>query len=172
MARVRVDLGAHAVVACTIARTAAEQARGLQGHPGLLEGEGMLFPFHPPRAATFHMGQVAFPIDVVFTDGAGVVGRIVHAAAPGSRARWSHPVVGAVVELEGNRLAKPAMPATTAQVLVRVNRGGVDLAELALADAVLLTTGSRYRVLSETMVDGVMLLTLELTNRPATETLY
>lgn len=80
--------------------------------------------------------------------------------------------VGAVVELEGNRLAKAAMPATTAQVRVRVNRGGVDLAELALADAVLLTTGSRYRVLSETMVDGVMLLTLELTNRPATETLY
>lgn len=80
--------------------------------------------------------------------------------------------VGAVVELEGNRLAKAAMPATTAQVRVRVNRGGVDLAELALADAVLLTTGSRYRVLSETMVDGVMLLTLELTNKPATETLY
>ena len=83
-----------------------------------------------------------------------------------------HLKVGAVVELEGNRLAKAALPATTAQVRVRVNRGGVDLAELALADAVLLTTGSRYRVLSETMVDGVMLLTLELTNRPATETLY
>lgn len=99
MLRVAVDLGGRARVVCSVARTAVEQSRGLQGHPGLRDAEGMLFPFYPPRAATFHMGEVAFPIDLVFADGAGVVARIVHGARPGSRAQWTHPVVGAVVEL-------------------------------------------------------------------------
>jgi len=104
--RVAVDLGGRARVVCSVARTASEQSRGLQGHPGLTDGTGMLFPFHPPRAATFHMGTVAFPIDVVFADAAGRVARIVHGAQPGSRARWSHPVVGAVVELPAGFASK------------------------------------------------------------------
>ncbi|APU88871.1 hypothetical protein Rctr197k_042 [Virus Rctr197k] len=98
--RVRVDLGGRATTACLVACTAEEQARGLQGL-SLRAGEGMLFPFHPPRAATFHMGKVAYPIDLVFADGGGRVGRIVHAAQPGSRETWSAPIVGAVVELPG-----------------------------------------------------------------------
>lgn len=121
--RVRVDLGSRAVVACSVARTAEEQARGLQGHPGLAVGEGMLFPFHPPRAATFHMGTVAFPIDVVFADGAGRVARIVHGAEPGSRAKWSHPVVGAVVELPGGAAANMGL-ALGDRVLVAGRRLG------------------------------------------------
>lgn len=99
MLRVAVDIGGRARVVCEVARTSAEQARGLQGHLGLTDGTGMLFPFHPPRAATFHMGSVAFPIDLVFADASGVVGRIVHGARPGERSTWSHPVVGAVVEV-------------------------------------------------------------------------
>lgn len=80
--------------------------------------------------------------------------------------------VGAVVELEGNRLAYATVKPSATQTRVRVDRGGVDLSELALADAVLLTTGSRYRVVSEGMVDGAMLIVMAQTSKPPTETLY
>lgn len=101
MTRIPVDLGGRLLALCALAKTAHEQARGLQGHPPLGPGEGMLFPFQPVRAATFHMGTVGFPIDIVFADARGRVGRIVHAAQPGARSRWSHPACSAVVELEG-----------------------------------------------------------------------
>lgn len=61
----------------------------------------MLFPFAPPRATTFHMGRVAFPIDVVFADARGRVARVVHAAEPGTREMWAHNACSAVVELRG-----------------------------------------------------------------------
>lgn len=93
-------------VLCDVAQTSQEQARGLQGREPLAADEGMLFPFTPPRAATFHMGSVAFPIDIVFADAAGRVGRIVHQAEPGSRARWTHPASSAVVELQGGACAR------------------------------------------------------------------
>jgi hypothetical protein len=99
-------LGRRAHVLCEVARTAAEQARGLQGHPGLAEGTGMLFPFRPARAASFHMGTVRFPIDLVFADASGTVRRIVHAAEPGSRTVWREPVVGCVVETPGGYAAR------------------------------------------------------------------
>jgi len=57
----------------------------------------MLFPFPVPRNATFHMGRVAFPIDIIFVDAAGKVGRVV-SARPGARERWSH-VASCVVEV-------------------------------------------------------------------------
>lgn len=88
-----------------IARTAAEQARGLQGYAGLGPSDGMLFPFRPARAAQFHMGTVSFPIDLVFIDAGGHVARVVHAAQPGSRERWGHPICSAVVELQGGACA-------------------------------------------------------------------
>jgi hypothetical protein len=51
------------------------------------------------------MGSVHYPIDIVFADASGRIGRIVHDAQPGSRSRWSHPVCGAVVELQGGQCA-------------------------------------------------------------------
>jgi len=69
----------------------------------------MLFPFTPPRAATFHMGSVDFPIDVIFVDAQGVVRKIVAGARPGTRERWSQPVVGAVVELAGGSCARAGL---------------------------------------------------------------
>ena len=66
----------------------------------------MLFPFSPPRAASFHMGSVGFPIDLIFCDGDGRIGRIVHAAQPGSSSRWTHPCASAVVEVAGGFCAR------------------------------------------------------------------
>lgn len=101
--KVAVDLGRRARVVCAVARTQAEQARGLQGHAPLGAGEGMLFPFHPPRAACFHMGTVTFPIDILFADASGRVAKIVHAAQPGSKDRWGVPIASAVIELAGGQ---------------------------------------------------------------------
>jgi uncharacterized membrane protein (UPF0127 family) len=99
--RVLVNLGGRTRLVCEVARTAAEQARGLQEHAPLYDGEGMLFPFSPARAATFHMGQVDFPIDLLFAGADGVIRKIVHAALPGGQARWSHAATAAVIEVPG-----------------------------------------------------------------------
>jgi len=98
MPRVRVALG-RLTVSCALARTASEQAQGLQGWRGLAPGQGMLFTFAPPRRATFHMGRVEFPIDLVFVDANGRVGKVVHGAQPGARERWSMDRCSAVVEV-------------------------------------------------------------------------
>lgn len=103
--RVSVGLGPRAVVVCLVAQTAAEQARGLQGRR-LCAGEGMIFPFSPPRAATFHQGTVNYPIDLIFADASGQIGRIVHATSPGTRETWSHPITGCVVEVPGGFCAR------------------------------------------------------------------
>jgi uncharacterized membrane protein (UPF0127 family) len=101
MPRVAVDLGRRARVVCSVAKSVAAQARGLQGHPPLEDGQGMLFPFDPPRATAFHMGKVAFPIDLVFAGGGGTIARIVHGAQPGTRERWNHAITSAVIEVPG-----------------------------------------------------------------------
>ena len=64
-----VRLGDH-TVSCEVAETLAKQARGLQGHAPLSDGAGMLFPYKAARDVTFWMGNVSFPIDVVFVEGA------------------------------------------------------------------------------------------------------
>lgn len=95
--RAAVRLG-PVVVHCEVAATPAEQARGLQDRGPLADGEGMLFPFTPPRAATFHMGRVAFPIDLVFIGAGDRVAQVV-TGYPGTAERWSHDRCAAVVEV-------------------------------------------------------------------------
>jgi len=99
MRRARVILGGRLAAVCKVAQTASEQARGLQGHRPLGPGEGMLFPFRPARATTFHMGSVTFPIDIIFADAGGTIQKVIAGARPGARERWSAPVVGSVIEL-------------------------------------------------------------------------
>lgn len=101
MKRVAVDLGSKALVLCDVALTPAEQVAGLQVRPSLPLGEGMLFSFDPPRATNFHMGSVAYPIDLVFVDGQHRIGRIVANAEVGTRERWQFSPCAAVVELPG-----------------------------------------------------------------------
>lgn len=105
--RVAVRLDGAKLV-CALARTAAEQAQGLQGHPGLRDGEGMLFPFLPPRAASFHMGRVSFPIDLLFVGIDGRVAHVVHQALPGTRERWGYPSTAAVIETPGGWVERHA----------------------------------------------------------------
>ena len=98
MERATVHLG-PTVIRCTVARSPSEHARGLQGHPSLGSGEGMLFPFVPSRRGVkFHMGTVTFPIDIVFVDGDGRVARIEE-VEPGQPGSWGIPQTSYVVEV-------------------------------------------------------------------------
>lgn len=107
--RVVVELGRSRYL-CRVATTTSQHAQGLQDQPQLEPDEGLLFMFDPPRAATFHMGTVAYPIDIVFVDGERVA-KVVHNASPGSHSRWSYPKCSAVLELRGGQARQAAIGA-------------------------------------------------------------
>lgn len=87
-----------ALIHCALAETSDEHITGLQRHASLSEDEGMLFAFDPPRGATFWMGKVAFPIDIIGIDSNMRVTRVVEAAQPKSLDRWTFPKVAFVLE--------------------------------------------------------------------------
>lgn len=99
-----VVLGGHHF-RCRLARTPEEHTRGLQNQPPLDSNEGMLFMLGRPRAASFHMGRVAFPIDIVFAH-KGKVAKVVHDVQPGQHGNWSATPVDQVIELPGGTCRK------------------------------------------------------------------
>ena len=105
---------------CRIAHTPSEHRRGLQGATPLNPDEGMLFVFDHPRAATFHMGAVSFPIDIMFVEGDRVA-RVVRDAQPGSRERWCYPRTDAVIEV-----AAGCAPAVGSRMATRAGTAWID----------------------------------------------
>lgn len=87
-----------ATLSCYIAANNQLQTRGLQGFEKIGKSEGVLFPFSSAKTATFHMGDVKFPIDIIFIGGDGRVNKIVENAQPGSKEKWAMGRVAAVVE--------------------------------------------------------------------------
>lgn len=61
-----------------LARTAEEQAKGLMFRTTMAPDEGMIFPFAPPRGASFWMRNTVIPLDLIFV---GPDGRILNIAA-------------------------------------------------------------------------------------------
>lgn len=96
-------IGGHRIVA-EVARTAAEQSRGLGGRDGLAPGTGMLFPYTEARRWPFWMKDMRFDIDIVWIRD----GRIVDISrfVPAPRA-------GASSAVETLRTFEPAEPADT-----------------------------------------------------------
>lgn len=89
-----------------VARTTEQQRLGLMFRDPLPEGQGMIFPFVPPRPANFWMFNVKFPLDMVFM----LEGEVVHieASVPGCSERpcpsYGPPqttLVDSVLELNG-----------------------------------------------------------------------
>jgi hypothetical protein len=90
-----------------VAQTPEEQAQGLMFRRSLGPNAGMLFPFNPPRPASFWMKNTLIPLDLVFTRGDGRIERIGANAVPQSLEPVTSkgPVV-AVLEIAGGRAAQ------------------------------------------------------------------
>lgn len=99
--------GRSQVFTVEVARTAAQQEQGLMNRRSLAPDAGMLFPFDPPRPASFWMRNTLIPLDMIFIRPDGGIARIAADAAPMSEAHIevSEPVT-AVLEIGGGRAAQ------------------------------------------------------------------
>jgi uncharacterized protein len=95
-----------------VARTPAQQERGLMYRTGLPADGGMLFsPYpadgSPPREASFWMKNTPSPLDILFIRPDGSIARIAANAAPFSETPLkSGEPVGAVLEINGGKAAE------------------------------------------------------------------
>ena len=90
-----------------VARSPQDQARGLMFRTAMGADEGMLFPYDPPRIASFWMRNTVIPLDLIFI---GPDHRVINVAAnavPYSEEsiRSDAPAI-AVLELNGGRAAE------------------------------------------------------------------
>jgi uncharacterized membrane protein (UPF0127 family) len=97
--------GRRHVFTVEMARTAAQQERGLMFRRALAPDAGMLFPFDPPRPASFWMRNTLIPLDMIFIRPDGRIARIA-TAVPRSEAQVAvQEAVTAVLEIPGGRAA-------------------------------------------------------------------
>jgi uncharacterized protein len=87
-------------VSLKVVETPREYQVGLEETRGLSDAEGMYFPYDPPRTASFHMGKVTFPIDIIFLRGQ-TIAKIVSNIQPGTPGRWGLPHCSGVLEVRG-----------------------------------------------------------------------
>lgn len=92
---------AVATIGCELAVDTEDQVIGLQKYSSLPSENGMLFPYDPPRDVSFHMGNVRFPIDVLFIDSTGRIASIFEDRQPGYDEQWRGLDVSAVLEVNG-----------------------------------------------------------------------
>jgi uncharacterized membrane protein (UPF0127 family) len=95
-----------------VARSDAEQARGLMFRRSVPKGTGMLFPMSPPREASFWMKNTLIPLDMIFIRPDGTIARIAAKTVPESLALVdSGEPVAAVLELDGGAAAAQGIAA-------------------------------------------------------------
>ena len=87
-----------------LARSPAQQERGLMFRKAMGADEGMIFPMQPPRFASFWMHNTVLPLDIVFIGADGRIISIAADAVPFSDAQiLSGGIAGAVLELNAGR---------------------------------------------------------------------
>ena len=87
-----------------VARTGAEQAKGLMFRQVLGADEGMIFPMTPPRQASFWMRNTVIPLDIIFIGIDGRISNIWENTVPYSEEPLpSTGAAKAVLELRGGR---------------------------------------------------------------------
>ncbi len=90
-----------------VAESRVEQAKGLMFRRSMGADEGMVFPFHPPREASFWMKNTVIPLDIIFIGADGRILNIEAEAVPYSETpRSSRGKAAAVLELNGGRAAQ------------------------------------------------------------------
>ena len=130
-----VSAGHQPRLVCAIADTPELQVLGLQNHPKLGSDEGMIFPQPEPRKVTFHMGSVAFPIDIMYVGSDGRVGRIESNVEPNTAGAWSHPHVINVIEAPGGWAKKNGVEVGTFVGEVAELQKEAQLVDLSLQNA-------------------------------------
>ena len=89
-----------------VARTPEQQEHGLMFRERLTPDGGMIFPFAPPRPASFWMRNTVIPLDLIFVRADGTIARIAANATPYSlETIESGEPVAAVLEIAGGRAA-------------------------------------------------------------------
>jgi hypothetical protein len=94
-----------------LAKTAAQQERGLMFRTGMKPDQAMLFWPYPPeggpaRAANFWMKNTPTPLDIIFIRADGTIARIAENATPFSESPIpSGEPVAAILEVVGGRAA-------------------------------------------------------------------
>jgi len=90
-----------------LAESRFEQAKGLMFRRTMGADEGMLFPFDPPREASFWMKNTVIPLDIIFIGADHRILNIEANAVPYSETpRTSRGMAAAVLELNGGRAAQ------------------------------------------------------------------
>lgn len=90
-----------------LARTVEEQAMGLMNRSALAPDRGMVFPFDPPRQASFWMKNTLIPLDMIFVRADGSIANIEANTVPLSLDPvYSDGTVAAVLEIAGGRSAE------------------------------------------------------------------
>lgn len=89
-----------------VARTEEQQARGLMGRRELGGEAGMLFPFDPPRGASFWMHDTLIPLDMLFIRPDGTIARIATGQPLSDEQIVVEEALTAVLELRGGRAAE------------------------------------------------------------------
>ncbi|MEO7379246.1 MAG: DUF192 domain-containing protein [Sphingomicrobium sp.] len=90
-----------------LARTPADQAKGLMFRRSLAPDRGMVFPFAQPEQATFWMHNTLIPLDLIFIRADGSIANIAANARPLDTSMIpSAGMVTAVLEIPGGRAAE------------------------------------------------------------------
>lgn len=90
-----------------LARTPQEQAKGLMFRTQMGADEGMIFPFDPPRGASFWMRNTVISLDLIFVGRDGRISNIAANAVPYDETPlYSSGDAKAVLELNGGRAAQ------------------------------------------------------------------
>lgn len=101
--------GGNHVFQAELARTEAEQIRGLMFRTDLVAGSAMLFAPYPPDgsdpcATSFWMKDTPSSLDILFVRANGTIGRIAENTVPFSKVSiFSGGPIAAVLELRGGR---------------------------------------------------------------------
>jgi uncharacterized membrane protein (UPF0127 family) len=99
-ANAKIIFNKNAVIHCDVAATPQQQVSGLQAYDCLDVDRGLWFPQNNKRIASFHMGNVKFPIDIIFIDG-NKVAKVIDNIMPGQFGSWSSSCTD-VIEVNGN----------------------------------------------------------------------
>ena len=95
-----------------VAKTSAQQAKGMMFRTELADDRGMLFPFTEVRMGSFWMKNTVIPLDIIFIRSDGVIENIVENTEPYSTIPVeSTAPVAAVLELRGGLAAEMGIAA-------------------------------------------------------------